>query len=86
MTAIAAASVPESPTAAVLATTLRADASVLHALGEREAALQMVSERSTSWPRRIPRPPPPRFPFVLKGLRRALRRPEPARAEGRRPH
>lgn len=85
MTAIAAASVPESPTAAVLATTLRADASVLHALGEREAAdtvLKRLDELAEKDPSAASAP----IPFVLKGLRRALRRPEPARAEGRRPH
>lgn len=85
MTAIAAASVPESPTAAVLATTLRADASVLHALGEREAAdtvLKRLDELAEKDPSAASAP----IPFALKGLRRALRRPEPARAEGRRPH
>jgi hypothetical protein len=84
--AIAAAAVPESPTATVLATTLRADASVLNALGERDAA-DLVLQRLEELVARDPAVADAPVPFALKGLRRAVLRRDPARrAEARPPH
>lgn len=85
MAAIAASTVPESPTASVLALTLRADASVLHALGEREAADLMLN-RLDELTARDPTVVGTTVPFALKGMRRALRDRGPGKAESRRPH
>ncbi|APR84384.1 Glycoprotein gp2 [Minicystis rosea] len=79
MVAVAGAAVPESPTAMVLATTLRADASVLHALGEREAA-DLVLRRLEELSARDPSVANATVPFALKGMRRAVLRREPTRA------
>jgi hypothetical protein len=79
LTAIAAAAVPESPTAAVVASTLRADAGVLNALGEREAA-DLVLGRLEDLSARDPSVAELRLPYALKGMRRALLKRDPARA------
>ncbi|MFT3774259.1 MAG: hypothetical protein QM820_53535 [Minicystis sp.] len=79
MIAVASATVPESPTAMVLATTLRADASVLNALGERDAA-DLVLRRLDELTARDPAVANAPVPFALKGMRRAVLRKEPTRA------
>jgi hypothetical protein len=78
MAAIASAAVPESPTATVLGTTLRADASVLTALGEREAA-DLVLARLEELVARDPSVAAAKVPYALKGMRRAVLRRDPAR-------
>jgi hypothetical protein len=77
--AISDAAIPESPTATVLVTTLRADASVLNALGERDAA-DLVLGRLDDLAARDPVVAAAPLPFALKGMRRALLKRDPARA------
>jgi hypothetical protein len=79
MATIAAATVPESPTALVLATTLRGEASVLNALGERDAA-DLVLGRLEELAARDPTVAHAPVPYALKGMRRAVLRRDPARA------
>jgi hypothetical protein len=79
LSAITAATVPESPTAAVVASTLRADANVLNALGERDAA-DLVLARLHELASRDPSVEALRLPYALKGMRRALLKREPVRA------
>ena len=79
LAAIAAATVPESPTAAVVAATLRADANVLNTLGEREAS-DLVLARLDELSARDPSVTELRLPYALKGMRRALVKRDPARA------
>jgi hypothetical protein len=63
--------VPEAPTAAVAATTLRAHAGVLNALGERDAA-DLVLARLDDLAARDPSVSEVRLPYALKGMKRAL--------------
>jgi hypothetical protein len=77
--AITAAIIPESPTAAVVASTLRADANVLNALGERDAA-DLVLARLHELASRDPSVEDLRLPYALKGMRRALLRRDQIRA------
>jgi hypothetical protein len=77
--AIASATVPEAPTATVLASMLRADANVLNALGDRDAA-DMALARLRELAARDPSIEQVRLPYALKGMRRALLHREPARA------
>jgi hypothetical protein len=77
--AISAATVPEAPTAAVVASTLRADANVWSALGERDAA-DLVLARLHELSARDPSVLDLRLPYALKGMRRALVKRDPARA------
>jgi hypothetical protein len=79
LAAIADATVPEAPTAAVVASALRADANVLNTLGEREAA-DLVLARIAELSARDPAVAELKLPYALKGMRRALLRREPARA------
>ncbi len=79
LAAIADATVPEALTAAVLASTLRADANVLNTLGEREAA-DLVLGRIEELSARDPSVADLRLPYALKGMRRALLKRDPARA------
>lgn len=69
--AVSDAPTPESPTAAVLAATLRGDVGVLNALEEREAA-DLVLHRLDDLMARDPRAADTPVPFALKGVRRAL--------------
>ncbi len=69
--AVAATPLPESPTAAVLASTLRADASVLSSLGDQDAA-DLVLARLEDLTARDPSVAEVRLPYALKGLRRAV--------------
>jgi hypothetical protein len=69
--AVASATVPEAPTATVVAGTLRADANVLNALGEREAA-DLVLARLDELSARDPDVAGLKLPYALKGMRRAL--------------
>lgn len=78
LAAISGAPVPEASTASVVAVTLRADASVLHALGERDAA-DLVLARIDELSARDPLVAEVRVPFALKGVRRALLRRGPTR-------
>ncbi len=71
LAAIADATVPEAPTAAVVASTLRADANVLNTLGEREAA-DLVLARMAELSARDPTVADLKLPYALKGMRRAL--------------
>ena len=70
---------PEAPTAAVLASTMRADATVLGALGEREAA-DLVLGRLDDLTARDPDVANVRLPYAFKGLRRAALSRDPRRA------
>ncbi len=79
LAAIAGATVPEAPTAAVVAATLRADASVLNTLGERDAA-DVVIGRIQELSARDPSVSDVKLPYALKGMRRALVRRDPGRA------
>lgn len=78
--AIGATTIPDAPTSNVVATTLRAHASVLGALGDREAAdvfLGRIDELSA----RDPFVAQIALPYALKGMRRAVaRRASPSRA------
>jgi hypothetical protein len=87
MEAIAAAAVPESPTAAVLALTLRGDANVLDTLGENDAA-ELMTKRLDELVSRDPTVASAKLPYALKGLRRAVRSRSPTRrrAESKRTH
>jgi hypothetical protein len=79
LSAIAGATVPEAPTAAIVAATLRADASVLNTLGERDAA-DVVIGRIQELSARDPSVSDVKLPYALKGMRRALLRRDPGRA------
>ena len=79
LAAIADATVPEAPTAAVVAAMLRADANVLNTLGEREAA-DVVLARIAELSARDPAVAELKLPYALKGMRRALLRRETPRA------
>ncbi len=79
LAAITSATIPEAPTAAVVAATLRADANVLNALGERDVA-DLVLARIDELAARDPSVADLRLPYALKGMRRALLRRDPARA------
>jgi len=59
--------------------TLRADANLLNALGEREAA-DVVLARLEELSVREPSVSDVRLPYALKGMRRALLKRDPARA------
>jgi hypothetical protein len=78
LAAIAGATVPEAPTAAVVASTLRANANVLNTLGEREAADLMLA-RIEELSARDPSIADLRLPYALKGMRRALAKRDPVR-------
>jgi hypothetical protein len=77
--AVSDAAVPESPTATMIAATLRADASVLDALGERDAA-DVILGRIDDLAARDPAARDVSLPYALKGMRRALLKRDPARA------
>jgi hypothetical protein len=77
--AVSDAAVPESPTAAIVATALRADANVLDALGERDAA-DVILGRIDDLATRDPAVAGLSLPYALKGMRRALLKRDPARA------
>jgi hypothetical protein len=79
LAAIAGAAVPEAPTAAVVTATLRAHASALNALGEREAA-DLVLARIADLLARDPSVAEVRLPYAVKGMRRALLKRYPERA------
>jgi hypothetical protein len=79
LAAIAGAAVPDAPTAAVVAPTLRADANVLDTLGERDAADLVLGRIEELWARN-PSVADLRLPYALKGMRRALLKPDPTRA------
>ena len=76
--AVSDAAVPESPTAAIVATALRADANVLDALGERDAA-DVILGRIDDLAARDPTVAGLSLPYALKGMRRALLKRDPAR-------
>jgi hypothetical protein len=73
LAAIAGATVPEAPTAAVVAATLRGHASVLDTLGDRDAA-DTVLARLEDLSARDPSVSEVKLPYALKGMRRALLR------------
>jgi hypothetical protein len=76
LAAIAGAAVPEAPTSAVVAATLRGHASVLNTLGDRDAA-DAVLARLQDLSTRDPSVSDVKLPYALKGMRRALLRKEP---------
>lgn len=76
MIAVSSSAVPDSPTATILATTLREDASVLSTLGEREAA-DLVLGRLDDLAMRDPAAASAPVPFALKGVRRAVLQRDP---------
>jgi hypothetical protein len=78
LAAISSATVPEAPTATVVATALRADANVLNALGERDAA-DLVLARIDELQARDPLVAQVKLPYALKGMRRALLKQGPSR-------
>ncbi len=73
------AAVPESATASVVAATLRAHASTLDALGERDAA-DVILGRIEDLAQRDPSTRDVALPYALKGMRRALARRDASRA------
>jgi hypothetical protein len=79
LAAITGAVVPEAPTAAVVTATLRAHASALNALGERDAA-DLVLARIADLLTRDPTVAEVRLPYAVKGMRRALLKRYPGRA------
>ena len=76
--AIVASTIPDAPTAHVVATALRAHAGVLTALGEREAA-DAFMERIDDLSARDPFIAEVSLPFAIKGLRRVVTRKVAAR-------
>jgi hypothetical protein len=71
--AIGATTIPDAPTSNVVATTLRTHASVLGALGDREAA-DVFLERIDELSARDPFVAQIALPYALKGMRRAVAR------------
>lgn len=76
--AIVASTIPDAPTAHVVATALRAHAGVLTALGEREAA-DAFMDRIDDLSARDPFIAEVSLPFAIKGLRRVVTRKVAAR-------